>query len=89
MRQATVETATCGLEFVVDKAATEQIMDLRNTLMYLDFPIMTKAYMFGDNNSIVTSSPIPQSILNKRHNMLLYHRVRETIVAKPLEFHWF
>ena len=49
---------------------------------------MTKAYMFGDNKSVVTSSTIPQSILKKRHNMLSYHIVREAIAAKILEFHW-
>ena len=49
---------------------------------------MNKAYMFGDYKSVVTSSTIPQSILNKRHNMLSYHRVRETLTANILEFHW-
>ena len=87
-RQATVETATYGSELVAAKTVTKQIMDLRNTLRYLGVPIMTKAYMFGDNNSVVTSSTISQSILNKRHNMLSYHRVREAIAAKILEFHW-
>ena len=43
--------------------------------------------MFGDNKSVVTTSTIPQSILNKRHNMLPYHRVREVIAAKIIEFH--
>ena len=84
-RQATVETATYGSEFVATKTATEQIIDLRNTLRYLGVHIMSKAYMFGDNKS---NSTIPQSILNKRHNMLSYHRVREAIAAKILEFHW-
>ena len=83
-----METATYGSEFVAAKTATEQIMDLTNTLRYLGVPIMTKAYMFGDNKSFVTSSTIPQSILNKRHNMLSYNRVREAIAAKILEFHW-
>ena len=49
---------------------------------------MTKAYMFGDNKSGATSSTIPQTILDERHNMLPYHRVREVIAAKILEFHW-
>ena len=83
-----METATYGSESVAAKTATEQIMDLRDTLRYLGVPIMTKAYMFGDNKSAVTSSTRPQSILNKRHNMLSYHRVREAIAAKILEFHW-
>ena len=87
-REAAVETATYGSEFVATKTATEQIMHLRNTLRYLGVPIMTKAYMFGDNKSVVLSSTIPQSILNKRHNMLSYHRVREAIAAKILEFLW-
>ena len=87
-RQATVETATYVSEFVAAKTATEQITDLRNTLRYLGVPIMTKAYMFGDNKSAVMSSTTPQSILNKRHNMLSYHWVREALPAKILEFHW-
>ena len=41
-RQATVETATYGSQFVAARTATEQIMDLRNTLRYLSVPIMTK-----------------------------------------------
>ena len=47
-----------------------------------------QTYMFGDNKAAVTSSTIPQSILNKRHNMLSYHRVREAFAEKILEFHW-
>ena len=82
-------TVTYGSEFVAGKTATEQIMDLRNTLRYLGVPIMTKTYMFGDNKLVVMSSTIPQSILNKRHNMLSYHRVREAIATKILEFHWY
>jgi hypothetical protein len=42
--------------------------------------------MFGDNKSVVTSSTIPHSKLNKRHNALLYHRVREAIAAETIDF---
>ena len=60
-------------------------MDLRNTLRYLGVPIMTKAYMFGDNKSVITSASIPQSVVKKRLNMLSCHRVREAIAAKTLD----
>jgi hypothetical protein len=40
--------------------------------------------MFGDNKSVITSSTIPHSNLNKRHNALSYHRVREAISANIL-----
>ena len=87
-RQATVENATYGSEFVAAKTATEQIVDIRQTLRYLRVPIKSKAYMFGDNKSVVTSSMVPHSLLSKRHNILSYHRVREAIAAKILVFHW-
>ena len=58
-RQATVENATYGSEFVAAKTATEQIIDIRQTLRYLGVPIKSKAYMFGDNKSVVTSSTVP------------------------------
>ena len=80
-RQATVETATY-------KTATEQIIDLRHTLIYLGVPIKTKSYLFGDNRSVVTSSTLPHSTLGKRHNILAYHQVREAIASKILAYHW-
>ena len=85
-RQDTVETATYGSEFVAARIATEQIIDLRTTLRYLGVPIKGRAYMFGDNESVITSSTLPHSRLTKRHNALSYHRVREAIVAKILNF---
>ena len=72
-RQATVETATYGSEFVASKTVTEQIIDLRHTLRYLGVPIKTKSYLFGDNRSVVISSTLPHSTLGKRHNILAYH----------------
>ena len=83
-----METATSGSELVAAITATEQIMDLRNTLRYLGVPIMTKTCMVGDNKSVITSATIPQSVLNKRHNMLSYNRVREASAAKILDFYW-
>ena len=85
-RQDTVETATYGSEFVAARIATDQIIDLRTTLRYLGVPIQDRAYLFGDNQSVITSSTIPHSSISKRHNALSYHRVREAIVARILRF---
>ena len=65
-RQATVETATSGSEFVVPRIATDQIIDLRYTLMYLGVPVRSKSYLFGDNKSVVDSASIPTSTLSKK-----------------------
>ena len=64
-KQATVETATYGSEFVAAKTATGQIMDIRQTLKYLGTPITTKSFLFGDNRSVVTSATLPHSTLTK------------------------
>ena len=53
-RQATVETATFGSEFVAARIATNQIIDLSYTLMYLGVPVISKSYMLGDNKSVLT-----------------------------------
>jgi hypothetical protein len=86
MKQNSVETATYGSEFVAARLATEQIMDLNYTLRSLDVPIDGPAWMFEDNQSVITSSTIPHSSLNKRHNVLSYHRVREAISSKVMYF---
>ena len=80
-KQATVETATYGSEFVAAKTATEQIMDIRQTLRYLGAPIGAKCFLFGDNRSVVTSATLSHSTLTKRHNILAFHRVREAIAT--------
>ena len=87
-KQATVETATYGSEFVAVKTATEQIMDIRQSLRYLGAPIGEKSFLFGDNRSVVTSATLPHSTLTKRYNILAFHRVREAIAAKLMAFYW-
>ena len=87
-RQATVETATFGSEFMAARIATDQIIDLRHTLMYLGVPIRSKSYMFGDNKSVVDSSSIPTSTLSKKSTLSSYHRVREAVAAGYLQFNW-
>ena len=87
-KQATVETATYGSEFVAARTCVEQIIDLRTTLRYLGVPIRDKSYMFGDNKSVVDSSMQIHAKLHKRHNMLSFHRVREAIASKMIGFHF-
>jgi hypothetical protein len=87
-KQAPVETATYGSEFVAARVCTEQIIDLRNTLRYLGVPVREKCYMFGDNKSVVDSSMQLNAKLHKCHTVLSSHHVREAIVAKILVFYF-
>ena len=64
-RQTTVENTTNGSEFVVPRSATEQILEIRETLRYLGAPIKSKSYIFVENKSVVTSATSPHSLLSK------------------------
>jgi hypothetical protein len=48
----------------------------------LDGPAM----MFGDNKSVVVNTTMPSSQLKKKHNACAYHRVREAIAARIINF---
>ena len=85
-KQPTVETATYSSEFVATRICIERLIDLRFTLRYLGVPIRNQDYMFGDNKSVVNSSTIPHGKLSKRHNALSFHRVREAIASKIVNF---
>jgi len=87
-KQATVESATYGTEFVAARTCVEQVIDIRTTLRYLGVRIRDKSYMFGDNKSVVDSSMQLNAKLHKRHCMLSFHRVREAIAAKII-LYWF
>ena len=84
--QATVENATYGSEFVAAKTATEQIIDIRQTLRYLGVPLKSKAYMFGDNKSVVTSSMVPHSLLSKNTTYCLTTELGKPLLPKSLFF---
>jgi hypothetical protein len=81
-KQPTVETATYGSEFSAARTAIQQIAGLRITLQYLGVNVDNSSYLFGDNESVVKSSTLPQSQLGKRHHALAYHYTREAVASK-------
>jgi histone deacetylase 1/2 len=87
-KQATVETATYGSEFVAAKTAVDQILANRIALRYLGITVKGPSILFGDNRSVVDSATIPHSRLNKRHMALAFHRVREAMASGAILFLW-
>ena len=85
-RQKTVESSSYGSELVAARIATEKVMEIRYNLRMLGVPIDGPALMLGDNRSVVLSTTMPSSMLNKKHNAIAYHRVREAIAARILHF---
>jgi hypothetical protein len=57
-KQATVETAMYGLEFIATRICVDRAVNLQMTLHYLGIPIRSRDVMFGNNESVVNSSMI-------------------------------
>ena len=87
-RQNTVESSSFGSEFIALRIATEMLEALRYKLRMFGIPIDGPADIFCDNKSVVTNSTIPTSMLNKKHNSICYHRVREAQAAGTIRIAW-
>ena len=80
-------TTTYGSEMVAACTAVEQIIENRNLHWYLGVKVIGPTYMFGDNKSVVDGGTLPHAKLNKRHNFLSFHRVREAMAVKFIAFY--
>ena len=85
-RQKTVESSTYGSEMVAARVATDLAVEFRYALRMLGVEVDGPAQMFGDNKSVIINTTIPSSQLKKKHNAICYHRVREAIAAKIINF---
>ena len=87
-RQNTVESSSFGSEFVALRIATDMISALLYKLRMMGIPVIGPARVYCDNKSVVTNATVPASVLNKRHNAICYHRVREAQAAGIIYVSW-
>ncbi|GFH56846.1 hypothetical protein CTEN210_13322 [Chaetoceros tenuissimus] len=87
-RQNTVESSSFGSEYIALRICTEMVEALRYKLRCFGIPIDGPAEVYCDNQSVVTNSSVPSSVLNKRHNAICYHRVREAQAAGTIMVGW-
>ena len=79
--QSVVNTATYGAEATAGRTAIEQMKSNKLTLQYMGVRIIGPSVLFGDNKTVVNASSVPEARLHKRHLMLSYHYVRETLAT--------
>ena len=83
-KQTTVESSTFGSEFVAARIAADIIEAIRYKLRMFGIPVEGPANLFCDNRSVVVNTSRPDSRLNKKHNAICFHRVREAAARKIL-----
>ena len=80
-RQNSVETSTFGSEFTALKQAVEMVQALRYKLRMFGVPVDGPTNMFCDNEAVYKNASIPDSVLNKKHHSISYHRCREAVAG--------
>ena len=83
-----METSSFGSEFVALRIATELVEALIYKVRCFGVRLDGTDSIFCDNKSVVINSSVPISMLNKRHNAICYHRVRESQDAGKICVRW-
>ena len=86
-KQATVEIATYGSDFVKERTIMERNNELSLTLRYLGISLRDFNYTFGNNKSVVGRYTFPYAKIHKGHTVLSFHRVSEVIYSKMVQLY--
>ena len=81
LQQTTVETSTFGSEIIAMRIAVELIEALRYKLRMMGVPIEGSCNVLCDNELVVKNVKRPESACQKKHNLVAYHKSRESIAA--------
>ena len=76
-KQNSVESSSFGSEFIAMKQCCEYLRGLRYKLRMMGIPVTGPAYIYGDNQSVLANTTIPDSTLKKKSQSIAYHFVRE------------
>jgi hypothetical protein len=82
-RQKTVEASTFSFELVTSKIATERFFEIRYVLCLSGIVLDGPALMLDENMSLPVGTLIHSSTL-KKHNVIVYHGVREAIATRVM-----
>ena len=78
-KQNSVESSTFGSEFMAMKACCEYLRGFRYRLQMMGIPCEGPAYIYGDNQSVLCNTTLPDSTLKKKSQSIAYHLVREGV----------
>ena len=78
-KQTSIETSSFGSEFLAMKQCCEYVRGLRYKLRMMGIPVDQPSYIFGDNQSVLSNTTFPHSVLKKKSSSIAYHFVREGV----------
>ena len=84
--QKTVETSTYSSEPVATRIAVDLLIEMHYKLRMLGVMLEESSTLLGDNMAVVVNTSLPSSALKKKHQACNYHRVREAIAARIINF---
>ena len=73
-RQGSIETSTYGAEFNAMRTTTEEVLSIRYMLRCLGVQVTRPTAVIGDNAAVIINATIPESLLNKKHVAISYHK---------------
>ena len=79
--QGSVETSNYSAEFMAIRIAVEEVVALRYMLRCLCVNDDTASEVYGDNLGVIQNANIKDGLLNKKHVVISYHKVREAVAA--------
>ena len=78
-KQSTIETSSFGSEFCAMKQCCEYLRGLRYKLRMMGIPVNNPCFIYGDNQSVLWNTSVPDSTLKKKSSSVAYHFVREGV----------
>ena len=76
-KQNSVESSSFGSKFIAMKQCCEYVCGLRYKLRIMGIPCEDPTFIYGDNQSVLSNTTIPDSMLKKKSQSIAYHFVQE------------
>ena len=78
-KQGSCKISTFGSEFVAMRQCCEYVRGLRYKLRMMGFHVNNPAFIYGNNQSVLWNTTIPESSLKKKSCAVAYHFCREGV----------
>ena len=78
-KQNICETSLFDSKFIAKKQCYEYVKRLRFKLRMMGIPVNNPTFIFGDNQSVLWNTSVPDSVLNKKTPAVAYNYVREGV----------